>query len=129
MVKESPGWTYVLLEGYCHFHLYSSKKKVKVYSYENNNFRNGKEIEKIVDNNNYLPKHHLKRPKECPRFPGSHCLKLDCKFFAWCDGYFNDITHEMIRNYRRRDKKRKKSDIEPLYTNLETDKRKVKKKK
>ena len=127
MVKESPGWTYILLEGYCNFHLYSSKKKVKVYSYENNDIWNGKKIEEIVDNNHYLTKHLHKRPKQCPRFPGSYCLKLDCKFFAWCDGYFHDMTHEMIKNYRRRDKKRKKSDIEPLNVKVKMNKKKIKK--
>ena len=125
MRKEPPGWTYVLLEGFCFFDLYSSKKKVKVYSYENNDLFNGKRIERIVKNDHYFPKNLLKRPKGCPRFPGSHCLANDCRFFAWSDGYFSDMTHEMLKNYRRRDKKRKKSDTNALI--LEGEKRKKRK--
>jgi len=115
MTKDPPpGWTYVLLEGYCFFKSYSNRKRTKVYSYEGNDFMRGKRTESIVKNDFYLPKHLLKRPKGCPHFPGSHCLEMKCRFFAWCDGYFSDMTGKMLKNYRRRDKMRKKSDMQRL---------------
>ncbi len=93
-------WSYILLEGYCTFGIYSDKKKVKCVD------ENGKSV--MEKNNNYLPKSKLKRPKGCPFTPSHFCLRSKCRFFEYAKGNFNEMSYERFRQYRDHAKKNPK---------------------
>ncbi|NYZ61059.1 hypothetical protein H0O01_05180 [Candidatus Micrarchaeota archaeon] len=104
-MKKSPGWTYILLEGYCFFHLYSNKKKTKVYLLPDKDIFKEPKEEKIIKNEMYLPKNKLKRPKGCPGHPCYWCLERHCRFFSCAQGEFHQMTNKMLKFYRERDRK------------------------
>lgn len=113
-MKKSPGWSYILLEGYCCFDMFSSKKKTSFYTFPDNDFSKDPIKGKPVKNDFYLPKSKLKRPKGCPEHPCFECITLDCEFFSYCEGDFHKMTYEMFKNYWKRDKRREKADWKSL---------------
>lgn len=108
-MKTDPGWTYILLEGYCFFNLYSSKKKTSFYTFPDNDFSKKPVKGKPVKNQFYLPKSKLKPPKGCPGHPRFECLNLDCRFFNYCEGDFHKMPHKMFTWYRERDRRYEQS--------------------
>ncbi|MBU0527766.1 hypothetical protein KKE92_04755 [Candidatus Micrarchaeota archaeon] len=97
-------WKFVLLEGYCMFNAYSTEKKVRVNVFPDGDLTK-KPVSKLEDNDMYLPKSKLKRPKNCPREPSALCLSQGCRFFGYSSGKFNDMTHDMFKHYRKQEKR------------------------
>lgn len=104
-MKKNPGWAYILLEGYCLFDIYSSKKKTTVYTFPGNDFNKEPSEERLVKNDFYVPKSKLRKPRGCPGHPCSDCLGLHCRFFSYCDGRFSQMPYKTFKMYRARDAK------------------------